>query len=93
MISKNSISESRLTEYKQGVSNVLTATRKIERIPKNRNNLQALENIPKYYKKFQRNNLFMRHSGIQKYGGNPGNLTRLNGFRVHSIYMIRFPPR
>gem|GEM_PF-4092613 len=33
------------------------------------------------------------HSGIQKYGGNPGNLTRLNGFRVHSIYMIRFPPR
>lgn len=33
------------------------------------------------------------HSGIQKRGGNPGNLTRLNGFRVHSIYMIRFPPR
>ncbi|AAM31142.1 MULTISPECIES: hypothetical protein [Methanosarcina] len=32
------------------------------------------------------------HSGIQKRGGNPGNLTRLNGFRVHSIYMIRFPP-
>jgi len=24
-------------------------------------------------------------------GGNPGNLTRLNGSRVHLIYLIRFP--
>jgi hypothetical protein len=31
-------------------------------------------------------------SGIQENNGNPGNLTRLNGFRVHLIYMIRFPP-
>src|SRR5690554_7357138 len=29
-------------------------------------------------------NVTYYHSGIQKYGGNPGNLTRLNGFRVHS---------
>jgi len=31
------------------------------------------------------------HVNRTKDGGNPGNLTRLNGFRVHLINMIRFP--
>jgi len=78
---------------------LLTATRKIEAIHTTETIYIVWTKVSRFYKRFRRNvlnvsrMLLYYHSGIQKYGGNPGNLTRLNGFRVHSIYMIRFPPR
>jgi hypothetical protein len=49
---RNSISESWLTEYKHGISNLLTATRKIKVIPNSRNNLYILEEYFQFYKNF-----------------------------------------
>jgi hypothetical protein len=102
MVSNKQYFRMLLTAYKHEVGltrnqQLLTATRKKRNVPNNRK-IIGPETSSRFYKNSTECNkiterIYRYCSEIQEFGGNPRNLTRLNVFRVHLIYMIRFPPK